>query len=353
MIERKVYEKGTVVDQPWADLYEVVYGELEFKPDEPAHVTQWLFNHYASSNDIIVYKATGSLSLVGIFPHGSDTAYFGYWETINDLDLNQQAFKLLEEDALRQDYTSVVGPLHFNTYHRYRLRLGSVPSWKMFDKEPVNPTYYPEIMEQLGYRIKNTFQSHCLSHEVIEQMYEVAKSLSKQQVPEEIIISQLDKSLWLKYADQIFELTSQIFSGNANYSGVTRAEFDLQYNAAFAAGLCPHSSSLLIDTVNDRLAALSLCLPNYHGLETSTPVYEDDYASLQQPTLLAKTVGVHPDYRGQNLMNAMGMYGSAGFINRYDQVIFCLMKEDNASQNFTKYLKKETALYGLFEKSIG
>ncbi len=352
MIKKTIYTKGAVLNKPWKELYPTVYKYLGFIPDEQEHITEWLFNHYSMTNNIVIYEIEGKLSLVGIFPKDKKVAYFGYWETVEDLDINQEVFSLFEEEARLKGFKTVVGPLHFNTYHRYRLRLGPIPSWKMFDREPVNPEYYPRLLEKCGYHVSQIFESHCLAHDVIEQMFQIASSFNKGNYPENISILPLSTRLWLDYEQQLYDLTTSIFSNNSNYKGVLPEEFKLLYNEAYAAGLCPHSSSLLIDHQKNQLAALSLCMPIYAHLKSSSGNYEIDIKNITNPTLLAKTVGTHPDYRGQNLMNAMGMYGTSGFLKRYNKVIFCLMKVDNASLNFTQHLEKETTRYGLFEKSI-
>ena len=137
---------------------------------------------------------------------------------------------------------------------------------------------------------------------------------------------------------------------------MSRAQFDLLYNAEYAAGLCPHSSVLFRHRASGRLAALSLCQPNYHSLglpALTAPDFEQHYPRLPAPrTLLAKTVGVHPDFRGQGLQAQLAAYAMRSFLTHYDDVIFCLMRADNYSLRFTAGLPTETAHYALFESEV-
>ena len=351
MIKKTTFKRGQTLDQPWVKLQKTIYKDLGFKPDEQEKVTEWLFDYYSRSHKIIIYEVVNRLSLVGIFPYESKTGYFAYWETVDNQSINRDVFRELEKDARDAGIAQIKGPLHFNTYHRYRLRLGKTPSWSSFDMEPVNPTYYPSILEKVGYEISDTFESHYLEHDTIYNMYQSIKKYKKQH-PDHLKILPLTQEVWNTYYKQFYDLTTEIFSQNSNYQMVLRQEFELLYNEVYASGLCPYSSSVIIDSRTSQLASLSLCRPNFAGLKETFQDFEEGYQNLTKPILLAKTVGTHPKYRGNNLMNAMGIYGTEGFINRYDGVIFCLMKSNNPSQNFTKHLKHEKARYGLFMKNL-
>ena len=100
--------------------------------------------------------------------------------------------------------------------------------------------------------------------------------------------------------------------------------------------------------------ALSFCHPNYAPLVlgSTPPNFARDYPRLTERTLLAKTVGVHPDFRKQQLMNYLGAYGMMSFRELYDQVIFCLMRSDNFSRHFTDDLPFEAAQYALFSQDL-
>ncbi|HEX8461607.1 MAG TPA: hypothetical protein VF623_09260, partial [Segetibacter sp.] len=154
--------------------------------------------------------------------------------------------------------------------------------------------------------------------------------------------------------EQIFELIEAIFSQNPLYKSISFAQFKLLYNHSFAKKLCPYSSVIFRDKETGQLAAISLCYPDYNTLPsgTSSPDFATDFIKLDKKILLAKTVGVHPKYRKQGLMNYMGAYGMLSFRNYYDEVIFCLMRSDNFSLHFTNNIPHEKAKYVLYEKRV-
>jgi hypothetical protein len=303
---------------------------------------------------MVVFTDHSSLRVVGIYPHGSTEAYFGFWETTDYLALNQEAFDLLGNEARQRGYTKLTGPLNFSTYHAYRLRLGDPPSWDMFDREPVNPPYYPALLTHLGFAPTITFESRLIRPDAVPLAYTNKANLlaALQQLPFEFI--PLNADTWRAYEAEIFELVGHIFSGNPAYRSVPLAQFRQLYNDEYAAKLCPHTSVLFREKTSGRLVAQSFCHPNYTSLNlgSTKPNFARDYPRLQDRTLLAKTVGVHPDFRNQQLMNYLGAYGMMNFREFYDQIIFCLMRSDNFSRHFTDDLPAEVAHYALFGKGL-
>jgi ribosomal protein S18 acetylase RimI-like enzyme len=310
----------------------------------------------AASHDIVFYTDHRTLQLAGLFPKeaAGGLAYFGFWETTDDLALNQLAFDQLRAEARERGFRQVQGPLHFSTYFRYRLRLGAAPSWGQFDREPVNPPYYPQLLAAAGFRPALTFESRRLRAETVPAVYrQQAAALSRlDTLPFDFI--PLNSKVWQAMEEEIFALIQQVFGQNPAYRAVSRAQFGLLYNAAYAAGLCPHSSVLFRHRASGRLAALSLCQPNYQPLALppgTAPNFIRDYPRLPAPrTLLAKTVGVHPDFRGQGLQALLAAYAMRSFLAHYEDVIFCLMRADNLSLRFTDGLPAEVVNYALFER---
>lgn len=329
------------------------YAGLGYAPaDEPAAE---LCAQLADTHDIVFYTDHWNLRLAGLFPKGGGVAYFAFWETAGALLLNQLAFDQLLADAAARGFGTVRGPLHFSPYFRYRLRLGAAPSWRQFDREPVNPPYYPGLLTELGFRPVLTFESRRLRAGHVPAVYAQRRAVQEQLPRLDFDFIPLTPAVWQALADEIFALIQQVFSQNPTYRAVSKAQFLLLYNVAYAEGLCPHSSVLFRHRPSGRLAALSLCQPNYHelGRATSEPaVYARDYPRLSTRTLLAKTVGVHPDFRGQGLQALLAAYAMQEFKAHYDDVIFCLMRTENLSLRFTKDLPTEVAHYALFERKV-
>ncbi|MFD1467732.1 hypothetical protein ACFQ48_05820 [Hymenobacter caeli] len=332
-----------------------IYAGLPYRPKENPGLTRELFALQAANHEIITYTDHAHLRLVGIFPHAGPDAYFGFWETTDDAPLNEAAFALLAADARQRGKATLAGPYHFNTFQRYRLRLTGRPSWQQFDREPVNPPYYPALLARAGFAPTLAFESRLLRAATVPEVYRqknpVLENLGR--IPYDFI--PVTAASWDALEDELFALIQQIFGANPAYKPVSRAQFRQLYNREYAARLCPHSSVLFRDRHSGRLAALSLCQPNYAALQLpagQAPVFTRDYARLPRKTLLAKTVGVHPDFRRQGLMSLLAAYAMQGFRDWYEEVLFCLMRADNFSLQFTAGMPVETAHYALFQKHL-
>ncbi|AYA35817.1 hypothetical protein D3Y59_01400 [Hymenobacter oligotrophus] len=334
-----------------------VYQNQPYRPDENPALTEQLFAHEAERNGIVLFgTADAGLRLAGIFPKNSSDAYFGFWETLNDAANNEAAFAALADEARQQGYSRLVGPLNFSTYHAYRLRLGEQPpSWGHFDREPVNPAYYPGLLTALGFQPISTFESRLIRPETVPAVFADKDMLLRElgKIPYDFI--PLTPEVWEQHEPEIYELVQAIFGANPAYRPVSLKQFRLLYNRHYAERLCPYTSVLFRDQANGQLAALSFCHPNYQALQLPAhehPVFERDFAKLPRKVLLAKTVGVHPEYRQRGLMSYMGAYGMVHFRERYEEVIFCLMRTGNYSLHFTDGLDYEVAEYALFGKEL-
>lgn len=328
-----------------------VYRDLSFQSEEDERIVSSLFREEAERNDIALYTDHRDTRLVGIFPHGSTEAYFGFWETTPDGQKTGEAFSMLESDALQRGRTTLTGPINFNTFHAYRLRLGEEPSWVQFDREPVNPVYYPHLLQGMGYAPLSTFESRLLRPEHIPVAYDGKQDIlaGVERLPFTFI--PLNEENWQQWEEAIFELVKAIFSQNPLFRSISIEQFRLLYNPSFARKLCPYSSVLFQDPETGHLVAMSFCQPNYSSLPEVTS-FREGYPQLERKTLLVKTVGVHPGYRQQGLMNYLGAYAMRSFRQHYEEVIFCLMRTGNYSLQFSEGLPYESAQYALFQKKL-
>lgn len=352
-VERIVYQ-GSIPDS-FFEIPERIYGKSAIKPMEEPEAIRSLFEMEAAHHDIIIYTDHENFRLTGIFPKTEATAYFGFWESVDDQKLTAEAFGLLKNDALKKGSLSLTGPINFNTFQPNRLRVGDVPSWGMFDKEPVNPGYYPELLSAIGFREKLTYETRLIFRKNLPALFAAKDSFVKTigQIPFDFIT--LNPENWALYAHDIFELMHLIFKANPFYKAISYEQFQLIYSDQFSEKLCPNSSLLVRDQESGQLVAISLCQPNYHALYPliKEPHFIRDFEKLPHKTLMAKTFGVHPDFRRQGLLNYMGAYGMTSLIEGiYEDVLVCLMRSDNYSAHFSNHVPYESAKYALYEKIL-
>ena len=161
-------------------------------------------------------------------------------------------------------------------------------------------------------------------------------------------IIQLKEQFWSDNQQEIYALLDIIFNNNPFYKAITYKVFKANYNKDFVEKLCPYTSVVFKCLKTNKLAAISLCFPqqkikNLNGNNTTI---------LNQKVLLAKTVGVHPNFRANGLMNYMGVHGMLYFKKYYDAVIFCTMRADNFSLHFTDGIPHEKNYYAMYTKLL-
>jgi hypothetical protein len=349
----KTHQISVELPDSYYALGELVYRNLPFcYQQQPQEVNQ-LLRLAGEGKELLFFELDGAC-LLGIFKPKEQQAAFAFWECLTDFDACQELFQAFESAARERGCVQLDGPLHFNTFHRYRLRLGeAAPSWLQFDREPVNPCYYSDFLSRLGYQTKHLFESRLLQTRIIPTVYSSKKDLveSVKQLPYAFI--PLNRKSWEEHELGIYELIGAIFGQNPGFQSVQLEEFKLLYNATYAEALCPLTSLLLADKSTGQLVAISLCHPNYSPLQLAGPPnFEVHYPLLQHRTLLAKTQGVHPDYRQKGLMNYLGAYGMLSFRAYYDDIIFCLMREDNPSLRFTDGFAHEKCQYASYHKRL-
>lgn len=352
-VEKIIY--SGVLPESFFSIPKYVYAPLPFKPDENMAAVHELFLTEYADKDIILYTDHENIRLTGIFDSKTDEACFGFWETTNDGNLNQEAFQLLYNDTKERGIKKITGPINFNTFNSYRLRTGRVPAWNQFDKEPVNPLYYVDLLKALGFDEIYTYESRMVHIEHIPDVYKDKKMLLEgiSKLPYEIV--PLNEQVWKQYEDDIYALVLNVFAQNPAFRMIGKTAFLKMYNSRYAKGLCPYSSVLFFDRSINKPVAMSFCHPNYAGLQLPSGTYPDferDYQKLEHKVLLAKTIGVHPAYRQQGLMNYLGAYGMLSFQQYYNEVLFCLMRAGNPSLQFTNGLPYESAGYALYQKSF-
>lgn len=351
-IECLVYQ-GSLPDS-FFKIPDEIYKGLTVSPAEDKALITALFKMEAEKNEIIIYTDHQHIRLVGIFPANDEGAYFGFWEAVDDQVLNFEAFSLLERDARERKRKNITGPVNFNTYNRYRVRTGHIPIWNRFDNEPVNPVYYPSLLTQVNYKEKLTFQSRLITKDSVPKLYADYATLMDEQskIPFEII--PLNEQSWICYERQLFELAEIIFNQNPFYKAVSFEQFSLLYNRKFIRSICPYSSVILKDRVSGRLAAMSIGYPDYQSLPVSASGrdFKRDFPLLEKKRLLGKTVGVHPDFRRQGLMNYLCTHAMRAVSQYYEEIIFCLMRSDNYSVHFTDHTPYESVKYILYTKEL-
>ena len=339
----------------------------------PESSTEWK-QKFASSNRYFenakawLDVTPGKARLAGFFDptltiDNARVAYFGYWETNDELNVNRRMFQDFERWAAAQGATKVYGPINFTTFNSYRIRLDSFDKGG-FPGEPYNKPYYAALLDSLGYQLCVRYYSIFSSLQSILPRIQKPMRRLQQRIDGKFFFEPLTASYWMNRLDDFYRLVDIAFSANMAYSKIQFECFARDYGATLANRFSPYSSVVAVDH-NDDIAGFLILLPDYspllrqgarHLIAASDLNYEQHYPLLQNPRFLAKTTGVHPRYRGKGLMQLMTYFTFNASANYCETIGGVLMREDNSTTRLNRLLvpqhEAKTHGYGLFAKTL-
>lgn len=344
-----------------------VYKDLKYWIPESESIIRGQFsqdNPYLKNNSIWLGIDGTRARLAGFYDpqhqiDGVKVAYFGFWETTNDIGINKSLFEEFEGWAKEQGALVVYGPINFSTYHNNRVRLDAFDQ-SCFSGEPFNPEYYPELLDSLGYEIRYRYYSNIAKISDIKKAMRPAYDKFQKDMQGKVRIEVVDSTSWLSHLDELYGFVDQVFGENFGYRSIDRATFNAVCGDGFSKKMCPKSSVIAFDE-SDRIAGFFLSFPDYGALlnqGSMSPIAETEvsygqcYPLLEKPRmLLGKTGGVHKDLRNSGLFGAM-VYSMAKYgIEHYELGCASLMREDNPSLRSAVSLPKSRS-YGLFQKKL-
>lgn len=292
---------------------------------------------------------------------GHRPAFFGYFEALDDLDACQSLFDDAKAWARAQGATALYGPINFTTYGTYRIKLDHFDK-RAFLGEPYNPDYYPALMEKLGFELRYRYETRINERtEEMVPMVEQFYSPMRHNILSLFDIQTIDAAFWMKHVEGLYPIINSIFANNFAYTPVDFDTYMKSCGEPFARKLCPHSSVAAFDR-SGMMAGFFLCFPDYSPVlnqGASAPVsaaevnFDQHFEQLPTPRLaLAKTGGVHPDYREAGLFNALSCELSLRLLPHYQQTAGAMVREDNPSLRFAARFGPQARNYGLFKQVL-
>lgn len=369
MILLQEFDGSQPLPEAFIDVASAVYADdPNWLPEEAEGLRKQFSgaNPWFEGRRACIAVVEGKARLAGFLPgqdiNGEPVAFFGFWEALDDSAANRDIFGAVESWAASHGAKRIYGPINFSTYGANRLRLDTI-ALGCFPGEPYNPPYYPVLMEQLGYSCGMRYYSYPVNIEGLLEGSRAEYEQIKPVVEAHFAIEALTPQVWLENLDQFYGLVGQIFGQNFAYTPISREAFGAAMGESFAAKMCPHAS-VIARTLDGRIAGFFLAVPDYAPLIKQGAVdrivasdftFVGDFDRLPRPrAVLAKTVGVHPDFRRTGLSIYLGLELSrrARELGGYDTVIGALIREDNPSGRFPSRYVFDTRMYGMFEKAL-
>jgi hypothetical protein len=349
------------MDNFFTDFFSVAESVYRHDPayiHEEKGVIQALFsdqNPFFDSGTIWTKVISNEIRLVGLsHPDFGDTAYFGFWETVSDLSLNQELFAELETWAQTRGCRRIDGPINFSTFFTYRILMGGTVNRLPFPREPYTPHYYQDILTELGYTLSQEYFSDFVPS------YEFAPTVVAIPDLEGATIHPLSRSIWTSRFDDFLVTVHQIFAKKDYFSpsqlaACTRTNFEFVGRL-----LCPNTSFYATDH-SGAIVGLYIIMPHYgeltcQGQPDWVPIHELDYLThyprLQKKIALIKTIGVTPAWEKSSLFFALSHHSLVACRHVFPDGAITALTSQLTRRLLPASAIQSTARYGVFSKNL-
>ena len=294
---------------------------------------------------------------------GRQAAFFGLWEQAGSGDATSRLLREAEAWARSAGADVLYGPVDFNTWRRYRLRLDAERDAPTFLGEPYNPPHYPALLEAAGYRVARRYLSQIGTRQPVR--VEHKERVSAAVLPAGYDIQPLDGVTWRENLPELKQLADAIFAENFAFSPESFETFARGYGDAVAHRLCPRTSLLahgpdgdivgfvLIYPQYGRLAVQGTAAPRLATTDLSFTEHCPVLEQMGERTAVVRTIGVHPAHRARGVMDALMAEAVARGVQHYDRWIGALIDESNWSRRFGASQTDHERSYALFAKPLG
>ncbi len=274
----------------------------------------------------------------GLKIDGLRVAFFGFWDTVDDTEVNRLKFAEFESWAKSCKAQVIYGPINFSTAFEYRLQTDSFEK-PVFWGEPKNPKYYNQILSDLGYGPGESYVSY-FCKDIGELREEIKKNVAPfmGSLREKYGIVPIEKSSWEERKNEIFKLTENIFMENFAYTRFSKTVFKSFYGQRFLNLICPRTSLFLQDKSTGELVGMAV---NFNDGNLSSG-----------RTLLLKTIGVEKKHRHMGATFLLILDEVLKRATDYESAMFCLMKEGNFPSLISEEMVIQKRQYALFKKVL-
>ncbi|MCX7922065.1 MAG: hypothetical protein N3B21_08660 [Clostridia bacterium] len=142
------------------DLYskrEIVQNEKE---ERSLLLGEHILSGYFQITKLLVYNGDMPCARCAVTIYqGDDTAYVGFFESINDVECAKLLFEEARKISIENKCNKIKGPVDASFWIKYRLKTNNF-SKRVFVGEPNNKDYYLNLFLACGYRVSETYVSN-------------------------------------------------------------------------------------------------------------------------------------------------------------------------------------------------
>lgn len=218
------------------DLPSRLYSQKEImqnRKDEEALLKGTHFlSRYVTLSKFLVTEGNHALArcIVTEYP-GDQTAYFGFFECVEDFSVFQALMDAVEKHVMELQYPCLEGPLDVSLWIRYRFKSNCF-DLPPYTGEPYNKPYYPDFFKRYGYSVKEQYVSNryrTLPGKDFE--LPIYRERWEQFVAKGYEIRSPRKEEWDRCIREIYDMISVLYRNFLTYHEITKEEFASDYDS--------------------------------------------------------------------------------------------------------------------------
>lgn len=160
--------------------------------------------------------------------HGTKQAVFYLFDTLNEVEIPEALFEQAFDWAHQRGLEAIVGPKGFSAFDGYGIQIEGHDHRQMMTMMNYNYSYYPELMEKMGFSKEVDFVSCYMrsdQFDLPEKVREVAKRIEERGTF--TVKSFSSKRELISWAWRIGETYNKTFVNNWEYYPLTKGEIKL------------------------------------------------------------------------------------------------------------------------------
>lgn len=192
---------------------------------------------------------------------GDERAYLGFFESVEEIEPVKTMFRHVEQRALADGKTSILGPVDASIYINYRFKADRFD--KTYTGEPYNKPYYPSLWEACGYTVCGHYHSNQLRRvedaDIDPRLVRIYDRFQERGY--RFVTGR--KEDFDRHLGEIGPVMMELYSGFTGFKPLTQQQFlSLFSYLKFVLNF----EMVKLVYKDDKLRAFGVCLPNYGAL---------------------------------------------------------------------------------------
>ena len=328
-----------------------LYSKREIMQDEREEKeilmgTHILSKYFRINNFLILNERERAVARAIVTFYDNDkTAYVGYYECIENIDVSNMLLKYIEKYVKNRGYEKIIGPLNCSFWIGYRFKLDNFSH--PYIGEPYNKPYYPQFFKEAGYEIYQEYSSNIFDKvNKAQDNVKFSDRLKKMKCKGYKFITPTRNT----FNEQLKDIGKMILKLYSNFPGYKEIELNDFYNLYKDLDKIVDFSMIKLSYYNDKMVGFFVAIPNYKNFVCRKNYLKIILNKFVKKEYILMYLGVEKEHLG--LGRALAESMKEELKKNGATSIGALIKTGNANKVYFKELIKDEYKYVLLYKKL-